>query len=47
LIQEKKLTNEEILEVFTQDNLAQLMEGKRVHGIKLTKDQRREIKHNF
>ncbi|CAD8094879.1 unnamed protein product [Paramecium primaurelia] len=47
LIQEKKISNEEILEIFTQENLAQLMEGKKVHGIKLTKEQRREIKHNF
>ena len=35
------------MEIFTQDDLLELMEGKRIKGIKLTKAQRREIKFTY
>lgn len=47
LIQETKVSNEDILKLLSQEDLYQLMEGRKVHGIKLTKEQRREIKFAY
>lgn len=42
-----KMTNEDLMEIFSQADLLQMMEGKKVHGVKLTKEHRREIKFAY
>lgn len=39
-----KLSNDDLMTIFTQEDLLDLMEGKRVKSVKLTKAHRREIK---
>jgi large subunit GTPase 1 len=41
------MTNEDLMEIFSQQDLLQMMEGRKVHGVKLTKEQRREIKFAY